>query len=532
MSKHHLAGSERRAYRNAHATGPADPRERVEVSVLVRRRPGSDLAAHATAIGAGRARHMTHAEFDEAFGAADEDLATVAFFAHKHGLTELDRHAGRRTMRFAGTVAQCNAAFGVELQNYDYEGGTYRGRVGSISLPDTVHDLVEAVLGLDNRPAASPHFRKKKPKPAPGPTATAAPAGTFTPLDLASLYQFPAGDGAGQCIAIIELGGGYKTADLATYFASVGVTAPPTVTAISVDQATNTPAPGSNSPDGEVMLDIEVAGALAPGTHIAVYFAPNTDAGFLDAITTATHDTANAPSVMSISWGGPESSWTAQATSAYDSAFQAAVALGITVLVASGDSGSTDGVTDGADHVNFPASSPNVTACGGTTLTASSTGIESETVWNDLAGGDGATGGGVSAVFALPVWQQGLVTTTADGTAPLAMRGVPDIAGDADPQTGYQVRVDGQDETIGGTSAVAPLWAGLIARINAITGTKAGLINPLLYKTPAALRDITAGNNGTFLAAAGWDACTGLGSPIGTAVESALSPSPAPAPTS
>jgi kumamolisin len=393
------------------------------------------------------------------------------------------------------------------------------------------------VLGLDNRPVASPHFRKKKPKPtpAPDPEAPAAPAGTFTPLELASLYQFPAGDGAGQCIAIIELGGGYTDADLATYFASIGVTAPPTVTAVSVDGATNRPAPGNDSPDGEVMLDIEVAGAVAPGAHIVVYFAPNTDAGFLDAITTATHDTANAPAIMSISWGGPESSWTADSTAAYDSAFQAAVALGMTVLVASGDSGSTDGVTDGADHVNFPASSPNVTACGGTSLTADATGIASEVVWNDLARGDGATGGGVSAVFALPGWQQGLVTTTAHGTAPLAMRGVPDIAGDADPVTGYQVLVDGQSATIGGTSAVAPLWAGLMARINAITGAKAGLINPLLYKTPAALRDIAQGNNGTFQAAAGWDACTGLGSPIGTAVATALAPpapSPTPAPTS
>lgn len=263
------------------------------------------------------------------------------------------------------------------------------------------------------------------------------------------------------------------------------------------------------------MLDIEIAGAIAPDARIVVYFAPNTDAGFLDAITTAVHDKTHKPSVISISWGGPESSWTQQSLTAYDQAFQAAAAMGVTICAASGDSGSSDGVNDGADHVDFPASSPYILACGGTSLQAAKGTIAGEVVWNNGVG-HGAGGGGVSSFFALPPWQEGLQATTGSGAAsPLRNRGVPDISGDADPQTGYDVRVDGQDAVFGGTSAVAPLWAGLIARINAAKGSSVGYIHPQLYKNPAALLDVTQGNNGDFAAATGWDACTGLGSPDG-----------------
>src|SRR5262249_30197182 len=185
------------------------------------------------------------------------------------------------------------------------------------------------------------------------------------------LYNFPAGTGQGECVAIIELGGGERTADLNTYFSGLGIQPAPRVVTISVDHGRNHPTGDPSGPDGEGMLDIEVVGAIAPGTNIAVYFAPNTDAGFLDAITTAVHDTTNKPSIISISWGGPESSWTEQSMTAFDSAFQAAAAMGITVCVASGDNGSSDGVNDGGNHVDFPASSPYVLACGGTTLQAS-----------------------------------------------------------------------------------------------------------------------------------------------------------------
>jgi kumamolisin len=328
------------------------------------------------------------------------------------------------------------------------------------------------------------------------------------------LYGFPQGTGQGTCIGIIELGGGYRPADLRTYFKRLGI-ALPKVSAVSVDHGKNQPTGKVNGPDGEVMLDIEVAGAVAPGAAVVVYFAPNTDAGFLDAVTTAVHDATNKPSVISISWGGPESTWTSQAMTAFDEAFQAAAAMGITVCVAAGDNGSSDGVNDGANHVDFPASSPHALACGGTSLQSAGGKITSEVVWNDGANG-GAGGGGVSNVFPLPAWQQGLKVTASNGVASaLQLRGVPDVSGDADPQTGYDVRVDGTDTVFGGTSAVAPLWAGLIARINAGKGTTAGYINAQFYSNPSAFNDITQGNNGSFSAAAGWDACTGLGSPDG-----------------
>jgi len=285
-----------------------------------------------------------------------------------------------------------------------------------------------------------------------------------------------------------------------------------------VDHAANQPTGDPNGPDGEVMLDIEVVGAVAAGASIAVYFAPNTDAGFLDAVTTAVHDSVRRPSVISISWGGPESSWTSQAMTAMDQAFQAAAALGVTVCVASGDGGSSDGASGSAAHVDFPASSPFALGCGGTSLRASRNQIASESVWNDGSTG-GAGGGGVSAFFPVPSWQQGLAASSSAGArSALAGRGVPDVAGDADPETGYDVRIDGTDTVIGGTSAVAPLWAGLVALANALNGRATGYLNPLLYAHPTALRDITQGNNGAFEATVGWDACTGLGSPIGTQV--------------
>jgi kumamolisin len=335
---------------------------------------------------------------------------------------------------------------------------------------------------------------------------------------LIQLYDFPTNaNGAGQCIAIIELGGGFRQKDLQTYFQQLNIPLP-TVTSISVDRGSNHPAGNPNSADGEVDLDIEVAGAIAPGAHIAVYFAPNTDRGFLDAITQATHDSVNNPSVISISWGSAEANWTSQAMQAMDQAFQTAAALGITICCASGDNGSSDGVNDRRAHVDFPASSPHALSCGGTRLQATGTTVTSETVWND--GPDSATGGGISDVFGLPTWQANAKVPPSVNSRHTG-RGVPDVAGDADPQTGYQVLVDGQNVVFGGTSAVAPLWAGLIALINQQLKQSVGYLNPTLYQNydqlvqANALRDIAQGNNGAYSARSGWDACTGLGAPDG-----------------
>jgi kumamolisin len=523
MPRNPLVGSERAPLPGARAVGKADPAERLEVTLVLRRRQHDAFQEKVRKIASGdkSERHLTHEEYIQQFGANDTDLQAVKQFASQHGLAVVEEHHGRRSVVLSGTVAQFNDAFGVDLQQFEHDGGSYRGRTGAIHLPDELHGVVTAVLGLDNRPQARPHFRTR---PTHGNVqwhAAAAASTSFTPTQLAALYNFPAGTGQGECIAIIELGGGYRTTDLQRYFSGLHVTQP-TVLAASVDHGKNHPTGSANGPDGEVMLDIEVAGAIAPGAKIVVYFAPNTDAGFLDAIAAAIHDTTNKPSVISISWGGPESSWTHQAMTAFDQAFQTAAAMGITVCAASGDDGSNDGVGDGADHVDFPASSPFCLACGGTNLHASATAITQETVWNN-GPNNGATGGGVSSFFALPPYQEGRqVTKTSGATQALAMRGVPDVCGDADPQTGYDVRVDGQNMVIGGTSAVAPLWAGLIARINAAKARRAGFINPHLYVNAPALHDITQGNNGDFAAANAWDACTGLGSPNGQKVADAV----------
>jgi len=520
-----LAGSERAPMDGAREIGPANPNETVDVTIRLRSRAGKKpiVSADTYTKPIEKRTILSRKEFEQRHGADPESIARVETFARQHKLTVKEKSPGRRTVILSGTVSAVNEAFGVELKEYDHPTGKYRGRTGSIHLPAELHDVVEGVFGLDNRPQAKPHFRRRR--GLAGARADSVNL-SYTPPQVAALYDFPTGvDGAGECIALIELGGGYKTTDLSSYWSQLKLTATPAVSAVSVGNGSNNPTGDPNGPDGEVMLDIEVAGSIAPGAKIVVYFADNTDAGFLNAITTAVHDSTNNPSVVSISWGGPESSWTQQAMTSMDEAFQSAAAMGVSVCVAAGDDGSTDGVTDGLNHVDFPASSPNVLACGGTQLVASGNSITSETVWNELANNEGATGGGISDVFPLPNWQNGAGVPPSANSNKNVGRGVPDVTGDADPTTGYVTRVDGNPDVIGGTSAVAPLWAGLIALINQSIGKPVGFINPLLYQDAGTARDvndITSGNNGAYSAGEGWDACSGLGSPIGTQIAAAL----------
>ena len=495
-----LPGSEKAPLSASAGEKAIRPGSTLTVSVIVRRK-------HAIKMKQLGKERITRAQYRQQHGADPVAMRLVRAFAKEFGLTleKGTQQPERCTLQLTGTVAAMQKAFGVTLTQKILDGTAYRVREGSIHLPLELTGAVEAVLGLDNRPQAKPHFRVR-------PSASSANI-AYTPVQVAQLYQFPQGATAsGQTIGIIELGGGYRTADLTAYFKGLGQAAPQ-VTAVSVDQGKNTPGT-ANGADGEVMLDIEVAGSVAVGAKIVVYFAPNTDQGFIDAISTAIHDTANQPSVISISWGGPESNWTAQATKALDAACQSAAALGITITVAAGDNGSSDGGT--GNNVDFPASSPHVLACGGTKLVGNGGGITSEVVWNEQANGEGATGGGVSNVFALPSWQANAHVPAPSGST--GGRGVPDVCGDADPATGYQVRVDGQTMVIGGTSAVAPLWAGLLALNNQLNGKSAGFIQPQIYAARAAtaFNDIVSGNNGAFSAGPGWDACTGLGSPVGS----------------
>lgn len=527
-----LEGSEKHSLPGAKEIGPANPSEQIEVTLLLRRVNVDLLKDHLSRLRKGErfARHFSREDVAYHFSASPDDISLVRDFAYANGLEISKVERARRSVMLNGSVEAFCKAFKVDLKNFEHNGNVFRGRVGDIQIPEELKEAVQAVLGLDNRPQAKPHFRRLKPKsenetdtkiePHLAPKFT---SGSFTPVQLAQLYDFPKGDGSGQCIAIIELGGGFTTSDLFTYFGNLGITTPPIVTSIPVDNGSNAPDGNPDSADGEVMLDIEVAGAIAPGAHIAVYFAPNTDAGFINAVTQAAHDLDNKPSVISISWGSSENNWTQQSMKALDEAIQIANSMGVTVCVASGDNGSSDGENDGQDHVDFPASSPNALGCGGTNIQSSNGTITSETVWNDGADG-GAGGGGMSVAFPVPAWQEGLQANKNFSNVALTGRGVPDVCGNADPQTGYQVRVDGQDTVVGGTSAVAPLWAGLIARINALLGRNVGFLNPILYKNPSALNDIISGNNGNFSATPGWDACSGLGSPKGSAIVDLLPP--------
>ncbi len=506
-----IPGSEREPLEGVRPAGAVDPDRIASVTLTLKRR-GPDPDPD---------ERVDHDEFARRFGADPEEIKSVEDFAAQHGLDVVEADAARRTVVVRGRLADLGSAFDTDLQLYEHPDlGLFRGRVGTVSVPSHVADSVESVLGLDDRPAAFPRMLLAAPEAAAA--EVGAPPANFSGADLAKIYGFPAGTtGKGQTIAIIELGGGYKPADLAAYWSAEGISPAPSVVAVSVGGATNAPVGNPNSADGEVLLDIDVIGTAAPGARMAVYFAHNTTAGFLNAITQAAHDKTRKPSVISISWGMAEDApggWTAQARNAYNQAFKDAGALGVTVTVAAGDDGSRDNVNDGKAHVDFPAASPFVLACGGTKLKSKGATIASEVVWNEPTGG--ATGGGVSRFFALPNYQTGHGVPPQHDTKKPG-RGVPDVAGDADPNTGYRVRVDGQNLVFGGTSAVAPLWAALIARVNEKLGTHAGFANPALYKY-GMQRDITSGNNGAYSANVGYDACTGLGSPDGAKVVAAL----------
>ncbi len=506
-----LRGSERPPLPNAQVIGAPDPNSLVTITVVLRRK-NSDLPKPGT-------ETLTREEFARRFGADPSDVAALEAFAAEYDLTVVEIDLARRSVVLAGTVANMNEAFGAELLLFQSPNGTFRGRVGTLSIPAKLEGAIVGVFGLDERPQADTRFRRLAQI---GPRA--AGDTSYTPIAVSQLYSYPSNlTGSGQTVAIIELGGGFRASDLKTYFSGLRLKTNPAVTAVSVDGGQNQPVGDPNSADGEVLLDIEIVGAIAPDAKIAVYFAPNTDQGFLDAITTAVHDSVRKPSVVSISWGGPESTWTPQGLTAFDQAFQDASLLGVTVCCASGDDGSADGVTDGAAHVDFPASSPHVLACGGTRLESSGSKITKELVWNQGAG-NGATGGGVSETFPLPDFQANANVPASVNPSHFRGRGVPDVAGDADPATGYQILVDGHSAVFGGTSAVAPLWAALVALINQQSGKPAGFLNTALYGAAArkAFHDITSGNNGAYAAGSGWDACTGLGSPDAQSLMSAL----------
>lgn len=528
-----LKGSRKAPLRGARIIARLDPKERFEITIRVRARrtwAGTREFDSFCQEPLTHRRYISRQDFASQYGADPTDFQRLERFAVDHDLEVVSRHLGQRTLRLSGTVRAMENAFSVKLESAALGDAIYRHRSGAIRVSADVAPLIEGVFGLDNRPAVRPRFQFKPFPKGARPWIAGGPR-PFTPTEVANLYAFPPSlDGGGQCIGILEFGGGFNLDELKSYFSQIGVPSP-SVIAVSVDGGQNSPTGDPQSADGEVVLDIEVAGAIAPKAFIVAYFAPNNDAGFLDALRTAIHDETNRPAVISISWGGPESDSTQQSMMDFDATCQEAAVLGITICVAVGDHGACDALAPSKRaNVDFPASSPHVLACGGTQLLANNGAISQETVWNTHDGW--ATGGGVSDVFPLPSWQADANVPPSANPGGGKGRGLPDVAGDADADTGYIVLVDGSEGSSGGTSAVAPLWAGLIARINQGLGKPVGFINSILYQPAVSgtgFRDITEGNNGAFpsskrfyTARPGWDACTGWGSPRGADILNAL----------
>lgn len=497
------------ARRPPHASHSADRTPRdviVELTLHVRRR--ADLR-HAQLHR--RSTPLSHDEHASRHGAHDDDLERVWRFAGRHDLTVggIDRAA--RTVVCRGEAAAVERAFAVELIDVEHARGRHRSHQGPAHVPQAIADAIEGVLGLDTRPAGAAHIRHFTAAHRRRRTRLPPDLAHYLPARMATLYRFPDGfDGAGQCIGLIELDGGFRHSDLDASFRRMRM-APPAVVIQRVHRGANRPDGRPMGADSEVVLDLVMAGAAAPGARLVAYFAPWDERGFVDAVKAAVHDTVNRPAIVSISWGNPEPDWSRQAVRLMNETLRDAAALGITVCASSGDQGAASGLTSGV-AVNFPASSPYALACGATRTLARGRRIVSERVWNDLDLGFGATGGGTSAIFRRPAYQSDV---DVPGRTGRQGRGVPDVAANGDPETGYVMRVDGKWLRLGGTSAVAPLWAGLIARVNQAAGRRLGLVHREIYPLcgTRAFRAITRGNNGVFRAARIWNACTGLGSP-------------------
>ena len=505
-----IEGSERRPAPGARRVAAENPSAKLSVTIRVRRRTDApSLPVHHNADTP--TGHLSREEFAERFGASKADLDLVVAFARAKGLEIEETSTARRIVKVFGTVEQMNQAFGVDLGRYESPTEEYRGREGAVTMPQDVSQRRRGRIWTRQPPDGAPRRNARRSAAAEGvwPDQRARRHGrrahrfgpalnvaALTPPQVASLYDYPVTPGAaGQTIGLIEFGGGFAQGDLNQFFSGLGggLTAP-TPTVVGMDGVTNNPGVDINE-DGEVTLDICVASSVAANADVAVYFAPWTEQGWVDIITSAVHDATNNPSVLSISWGWPEFegidgfTWTQQAINAVNQTFQDAAALGVTVFVASGDSGSDCGQGDAVAHVLYPASDPFVSSCGGTRISDVSGASFTETTW---AQSFGTTGGGISDFFSLPTYQigAGVPLSANDGHQG---RGIPDIAGNADPASGYNLVVDGSSfPGVGGTSATAPLYAALVALCNARLGRSVGFLNPLLYalNNTGVIRDI------------------------------------------
>ncbi|MGK3983552.1 S53 family peptidase [Sorangium sp. So ce136] len=540
-------------------------------------------------------RYLTHKELK---GCAPSEKAfnDLLSFAAEHGLEHLGpRDAHRCDVRLAGARSAVEAAFGVKFRYYRSSSAEVRTYEGSASVPGSVSGVIQAVIGLERmvatESATSPQPAGKTPEaapPDPAPPASDAPAAArgvranaraegalYTGTEISKLYKLPELRGKGQCVGIITPLGDFDDEDLKRYFAELKIKDRPTVTRVNPNER-NVMALA----DFESTLDVEVAASICPGAHIVTYGTRNTQpVSYLtlemvrDALKSAIFDEENLPSVLSMSFAFPEACsidrllgrpCNNDEEDLLNQLFLIAGCLGITICASSGDSGSLSAQGAGWPDLYlcpitvFPAASPLVLACGGTTLYANKGKIREEVVWGRLAqamvvlfsysqpfANTPATGGGVSRHYPLPDYQRkaqvppAVTVTFNDGQLKsikeLAGRGVPDVAANADPLTGWKLVFRGKPAVGGGTSASTPFWAAYLTLINEglsrTTGapTRVGWVNPLLYalqidKKKDVFRPIVKGSNGGYAAAPGlvWNACTGLGSPKGTKLAVAL----------
>ncbi|MBD0691942.1 protease pro-enzyme activation domain-containing protein [Streptomyces sp. CBMA123] len=463
-------------------------------------------------------KYLTPEQFSARFAPTQQSVDQVKAYLATQGLTVGDVSANRQVVNAHGTAAQISQAFGTHESSYldPQLNRAFFANDAAASIPAELASVVQGLSGLDNH--AVRKGRIAKPNSVAPNAATATPTG-MTPAQYQGAYNLDktGADGTGTTVALWEFDG-YKSSDLTTYDAQYGLTGP-AVSTVSVDGAGYDSSPGQG--EGEVELDSEIVRGAAPKATQLLYEAPNSDQGEIDMANKIVAD--DKVSVISISWGTCEPDTTASSMTAVDNAFKQAAAEGISVFSASGDDGSKDCTrsASGASvtSVDFPASSPHQTGVGGTKLQVTGgNGYSSESAWS-------TAGGGVSTVFGKPSWQTG---TGISGT----MRTVPDVASNADPQSGFAIYSGGAWDVYGGTSAAAPLWAGYAAQFNqkakAAGQPALGEASPRLYAVAngagygSAFHDVTSGANQDYSAKTGYDQVTGWGSPVADALTTAL----------
>jgi kumamolisin len=467
---------------------------------------------------------LDHNEFVYQFGATDKNLQKVVEWANSNSLTVSEAHHGGAVVKIIGTAEQYNNLFSITLETITDNNRTYYTHIGQLTIPTEISTVVESVFGLDNSLTFT--FDAKR-----DPSLEANSYSSPFPNELAKGYNFPkdpaVGDneqGKGACVAILELGGGWTQANLTSTFGQIGW-ANPSISDVGIDGGVNDGGADANS-SGEVMLDIWCVGAVAPLAKQVIYFAPNTFQGFIDIITAVANDTNYNPSVLSISWGTTDSNWSSGQRTSFETALASCAVKGITVFVAAGDYG-VRAISGGPTYtVQYPGTSPLVLCAGGTVVTLNSSyAITAEVPWG-TSGGSFAGGGGVSSLYSVPSWQTGLTSKTypTPSTATtLTGRGIPDVSAHAIGYSFYYGSANNYGSGFVGTSATAPLMAGMVARINQLSGQRIGFVNSKWYSNTSAFNDITTGDNHGgntvgYVGTAGWDAATGLGTPIGTAI--------------